>query len=95
MAQWGPMSIKTFVFFFFCFLDGFAMLLGRGPWVFWFLLVFPMDLLPLCVGLCLVGALQVITYITPEHMGGPYVSHTLHQNIFAMYIVYRFCLFME
>ena len=47
--------------------------------VFW---VFPMDLLPLCVGLCLVWTLQIITYITPEHMGGPYVSHTLHQNIF-------------
>ena len=59
------------------FLDGFAMLLVRGLCLF----VFPRDLLSLCVGLCLVGTLQITTYITPEHVGWnclppPYISRS-------------------
>ena len=32
---------------------------------------------------CLVGTLQIITYITPEDVGGTYVSHRFHQRAFG------------
>ena len=78
-----PIVAQIFGFFvFFRFSRWFCYGLGRRPLVFWVFLVFPVDLLPLCVGLCLPGTLQIITYITPEHVGGPYMSNNIHQNVF-------------
>ena len=70
-------------FGFFWFSRWFCYGLGRHPLVFLIFLVFPMDLTPLFGGPSLVGTLQIITCITPEHMGAGYVSYTLHQNMFC------------
>ena len=94
----SPPPIVAQIFGFFCFFwfsRWFCYAFGKDPLVFWVFSGFPKGFAIFVCRVCLVGTLQIITCITPEQMGDPYMSHSILQNTFDFVLIMEETHFMQ